>query len=204
MPAEDDDDLYDGDYEFVDEDEYEDDEEYEYEDETDVEEDEEEPAAEEVVEAAPEPKSKKKTTKSKPAASKKKTPPKKKEPAKPKKKAPAKKQKQKEIFDEEPADEEAVDETATGSRDVPEDADSAPEIEAEVGSEADEYGRSAPAANYVVHVYEHKKYLRTIDRPFTPEEADAFAREYNRCSKTYGRWAAAGKADVKPGKELAP
>lgn len=66
----------------------------------------------------------------------------------------------------------------------------------------DEYGRPAPAANYVVHVYEHKKFKRTIDRPFTPEDAEAFASEYNRTSKPYGRFALAGKNDAKPKKAL--
>ena len=66
----------------------------------------------------------------------------------------------------------------------------------------DEYGRPEPAANYVVHVYEYKKFKRTIDRPFTPEEAEAFATEYNRTSKSYGRFAVAGKNDAKPKKAL--
>jgi hypothetical protein len=79
----------------------------------------------------------------------------------------------------------------------------------EVGSEpadaeepVDEYGRPAPAANYVVHIYENKKFKRTIERPFTPEEAEAFATEYNRTSKSYGRFAAAGKNDATPKKSL--
>jgi hypothetical protein len=66
----------------------------------------------------------------------------------------------------------------------------------------DEYGRPEPAANYVVHVYEYKKFKRTLDRPFTPEEAEAFATEYNRTSKSYGRVAVAGKSDAKPKKSL--
>jgi hypothetical protein len=66
----------------------------------------------------------------------------------------------------------------------------------------DEYGRPEPAANYVVHIYEHKKLKRTLDRPFTPEEAEAFATEYNRTAKPYGRFAMAGKNDAKPKKAL--
>jgi hypothetical protein len=66
----------------------------------------------------------------------------------------------------------------------------------------DEYGRPAPAANYVVHIYENKKFKRTIERPFTPEEAEAFATEYNRTAKPYGRVAAAGKNDATPKKSL--
>ncbi len=77
------------------------------------------------------------------------------------------------------------------------------EVAAEAAEEAvDEYGRPEPAANYVVHVYEHKKFKRTIDRPFTPEDAEAFATEYNRTSKSYGRFAVTGKNDAKPKKTL--
>jgi hypothetical protein len=66
----------------------------------------------------------------------------------------------------------------------------------------DEYGRPEPAANYVVHVYENKKFKRTIDRPFTPEDAEAFATEYNRTAKSYSRVAVTGKNDAKPKKSL--
>jgi len=66
----------------------------------------------------------------------------------------------------------------------------------------DELGRPAPVANYVVHVYEHRNFKRTIDRPFTPEDAEAFASEFNRTSKSYGRFAVAGKVDAKPRKAL--
>lgn len=79
--------------------------------------------------------------------------------------------------------------------------------EDERGDEAeeplDEYGRpETPPANYVVHIYEHKKFTRTIDRPFTPEDAEAFATEFNRTSKNYGRMAVSGKNDAKPKKAL--
>jgi hypothetical protein len=66
----------------------------------------------------------------------------------------------------------------------------------------DEYGRPEPKPDYVVHVYEQKKFKRTIDRPFTPEDAESFATEYNRTAKPYGRVAVTGKSDVKPKKSL--
>ena len=66
----------------------------------------------------------------------------------------------------------------------------------------DEYGRPEPAANYRVHVYEYEEFKRTIDRPFTAEDAEAFASEYNRTSKSYSRFAVTGKEDVKPKKLL--
>jgi hypothetical protein len=90
--------------------------------------------------------------------------------------------------------------------------DEGPAEEGETGAAADgepldeeavdEYGRPEPAANYVVHVYEHKKFKRTIDRPFTPEDAEAFATEFNRTGKSYGRVAVSGKNDAKPKKSL--
>jgi len=69
-------------------------------------------------------------------------------------------------------------------------------------AERDDIAPVAPAANYVVHVYEYQKFKRTIDRPFTPEDAESFASEYNRTAKSYGRFALAGKDDVKPKKSL--
>jgi hypothetical protein len=90
---------------------------------------------------------------------------------------------------------------AVASRDAyDEDADEAEPVGDE--EPADEFGRPEPAANYRVHVYEYQQYKRTIDRPFTPEDAEAFASEYNRTSKSYGRFAVAGKEDVKPKKML--
>ena len=67
----------------------------------------------------------------------------------------------------------------------------------------DEYGRpETTPANYVVHIYEHKKFKRTIERPFTPEDAESFATEFNRTSKAYGRVALTSKNDAKPKKAL--
>jgi hypothetical protein len=68
--------------------------------------------------------------------------------------------------------------------------------------EVDEYGRPQPQANYVVHIYEHRKFKRTIDRAFTPEDAEAFATDFNRTSKLYHRVAVAGKNDTQPKKSL--
>jgi hypothetical protein len=65
-----------------------------------------------------------------------------------------------------------------------------------------EPSRPEPPANHVVHVYEYRQYKRTIDRPFTAEDAEAFASEYNRTAKPYGRFAVAGKDDAKPRKSL--
>jgi hypothetical protein len=96
----------------------------------------------------------------------------------------------------EAVEEEVADEPLNGEED---------REEPEAGEEeepVDEYGRPEPAANYVVHIYEHKKFTRTIDRPFTPEDAEAFATEFNRTSKNYGRVALTGKNDVKPKKTI--
>jgi hypothetical protein len=126
MPADDDDDVYDGDYDFVDD---------------EIEEDAEEVVGEENV------------------------------------------------AEEEPTDGAPIRAGADRDEDPPEE-------------EADEYVQPAPAANYVVHVYEYQKFKRTVDRPFTAEDAEAFASEYNRTAKPYGRFALAGKDDAKPRKSL--
>jgi hypothetical protein len=94
-------------------------------------------------------------------------------------------------------DSEMADETAEADEEPGEEGQDADSEEP-----VDEYGRPEPTANYVVHVYEHRKFKRTIDRPFTPEDAEAFASEYNRTSKSYGRFALAGKNDAKPKKTL--
>lgn len=69
--------------------------------------------------------------------------------------------------------------------------------------QVDEYGRPEPPTNYVVHVYELGRFKRTIDRDFTAEAAEAFATEFCRTSKRYGRKAVAGKKDTQPAKEIA-
>jgi len=102
------------------------------------------------------------------------------------------------FVDEEEDGSEVEEEAATDREDTPLDEPVGDEEEVVV----DEYGRPEPAANYVVHVYEHKKFKRTIDRAFTPEDAEAFATEYNRTSKTYHRFAVTGKNDTQPKKSL--
>lgn len=115
------------------------------------------------------------------------------------------------VEDSEVAEEAGDDESSLDGEPAPRDAvaerDSYDELadEAEPDSSAenvDELGKPAPVANYVVHIYEYKNFKRTIDRPFTAEDAEAFASEYNRTSKSYGRFAVAGKVDAKPRKAL--
>jgi hypothetical protein len=106
-------------------------------------------------------------------------------------------------------DDDEADDDVDEEEDEPSDESSNGEVgedrrEAEGDEEAvDEYGRpETTPANYVVHIYEHKKFTRTIERPFTPEDAEAFATEFNRTSKAYGRVAVSGKNDAKPKKTL--
>jgi len=73
---------------------------------------------------------------------------------------------------------------------------------APVDDTIDEYGRPRPQANYAVHVYEFGRYKRTIEHDFTPEEADAYATEFSRTAKHYGRQAIAGKKDTTPVKVI--
>jgi hypothetical protein len=105
------------------------------------------------------------------------------------------------MVDEEPADERAV---ADRGGDMRGDGARGEDMRGDESEDepVDEYGRPEPAANYVVHVYEHQKYKRTIDRPFTAEDAEAFATEMNRTGKNYGRVAVSGKNDTKPKKAL--
>jgi hypothetical protein len=106
--------------------------------------------------------------------------------------------------DDEADDLDDDEEEAADDSELADEADDA-EVEAEAAEEeevVDEYGRPEPVANYVVHVYENRKFKRTLERPFTPEDAEAFATEYNRTSKLYGRFALTGKNDAKPKKSL--
>ena len=57
---------------------------------------------------------------------------------------------------------------------------------------------AGPPADHVVHVYEHGKFKRTIDRKFTDEEAVGFAEQYTRTGKFYGRYAIATPDDEEP------
>ena len=109
---------------------------------------------------------------------------------------------------EAPAKSDAAASKASGSRKrktsndepVPEPESDAKERDLAEDDDLDEYGRPKPETNYVVHIYEYQKFKRTLDRPFTPEDAEAFATEYNRTGKQYSRFALAGKSDVKPKK----
>jgi hypothetical protein len=109
------------------------------------------------------------------------------------------------FVDDDDSDEEeegGEENSESGEEAVAEENADAERGEREGEEEVDEYGRPAPQANYVVHIYEHKKFKRTIDRPFTPEDAEAFATEFNRTSKNYGRFALAGKNEAAPKKSL--
>src|SRR5690606_1303621 len=121
-----------------------------------------------------------------------------------------------EPLDDKPLDEQLIDDVAQEPTLPAEEAEATPagdnhhpaaeaatDTPADPAVQEDEYGRPEPQANYVVHVYELKKFKRTIDRTFTPEEAEAFVTEYNRTSKLYNRWAVPAKNDVPPGKVLA-
>jgi len=167
MP-EDDDDLYDEEFDFVDDDEFDEDEEEESDEE------------EEAV-------AKKKAPKRKKAAPRKKAKSAKKSSKTTSRKKAAPKRDPEELpFEELKSDEQETEEVPL----------------AEAEEALDEFGRPEPVANYVVHVYEHRKLKRTIDRDFTPEDAEAFATDYNRYARAYGRLAVAGKKDTPPKKSV--
>jgi hypothetical protein len=62
---------------------------------------------------------------------------------------------------------------------------------------------AGPPADHVVHIYEFGKLKRTIPRKFTDEEAVSFAEEYTRTSKAYGRYAVATPDDEEPSQTFA-
>ena len=100
-------------------------------------------------------------------------------------------------------DESDADEVAERSDDEAEEPDDTLDaIEPPDEEAVDEFGRPEPPADHVVHIYEYKKFKRTIDRPFTAEDAEAFASEYNRTAKPYARFAITGREDAKPKKSL--
>jgi hypothetical protein len=101
------------------------------------------------------------------------------------------------FVDEEESDVEGDESAGPDADETP--LDEATDAEDEV---VDEYGRPEPAANYVVHIYEHRKFKRTLDRAFTPEDAESFATEYNRTAKPYHRVAVTGKNETQPKKML--
>jgi len=103
------------------------------------------------------------------------------------------------FVDDEDEDDEDERDAAVVERDEDAEDDDAEQAETE---EVDDDRPPAPETNYVVHVYEHRQFKRTLDRPFTAEDAEAFSSEYNRTAKPYGRFAVAGKNDAKPRKSL--
>lgn len=57
-------------------------------------------------------------------------------------------------------------------------------------------------ADHVIHIYELRKFKRTIPRDFTSDDADKFAVEYNRTSANHGRWAVSGPKDAQPAAKI--
>ena len=82
--------------------------------------------------------------------------------------------------------------------DLRDNAKSREDAEEEEEKEAEE----AIPTDHVVHVYEYGKFKRTIEREFTAEDAEAFASDYNRTAKPYGRFAVAAKEKARPKKTV--
>lgn len=57
---------------------------------------------------------------------------------------------------------------------------------------------AGPQADHLVHIYQYGELSRTIARKFTDEEAVSFAEEYTRSNKAYGRYAVAMPEDEEP------
>lgn len=76
--------------------------------------------------------------------------------------------------------------------------DEEPEVEEVVAEPEAPPEPVGPPTDHVVHIYEFRKFKRTIDREFTSDDADKFAVEYNRTSANHSRWAVSGNKDDKP------
>jgi hypothetical protein len=73
-------------------------------------------------------------------------------------------------------------------------ADEPPEIEPEAAPAVP----VGPPADHLVHIYEYGTFTRTVARKFTDEEAVSFAEEFTRTGKAYGRYAIATPDDEEP------
>lgn len=102
---------------------------------------------------------------------------------------------QRDLFERDAADRDASDRDDA-------DRDSQRDEAVATEEEPEEFTPPPPPTNFRVHIYEYEQFKRTIDRPFTAEDAEAFASEFNRTSKPYGRFAVAGKEDASPRKTL--
>jgi len=106
------------------------------------------------------------------------------------------------------------DEVAKEVDDDPDEVESKPKSKrAKAAAERDDQSEDnylAPEVNqpppspsdHVERVYEYGALKRTIDREFTAEEAEAFASEYNRTARAYGRFAVASKAKSRAKKSV--
>lgn len=166
MAYDDEDDLFGGDFDLVDEDESDLEEDSELEG-SDVDSELEEAEEDSEVEETPKKKPAKKKATPKKKSARKTAKSKKDDDEKPKRKRSRKK-------DDEPEDEADSDES---------DSDEGEEEE----SEPEKKEPEGPPADHVVHLYLHDEFLRTLDRKFTGEEAVAFSEAYNKTSKPYGR-----------------
>lgn len=181
----DDEDLFEDDFEFVDDeddDEEEDDDDSELDEEDDDDEDSEldEEDEEEAAPAKPKRGVRKTAAPAEPVAAPKgrgRPAPKGRDKAAAEKPAPAA------ATDDEPADEEEI-------------------AEEEVAQSEAATESVGPPADYVVHVYEFRKFKRTMARDFTSEDADKFAAEYNRTSANHSRWAVSGNRESQPAPKI--
>ncbi len=204
MPRDDDDDLFDGEFDFVDDDDFDSDVD-DSNDESDDDSDE-------------KPVKKRKTVKKKVASSS--TPRKKAATPAPKKKTTKKKSAPRKKKSEAAEDESEEDDTAiparafaddfgeqTAAKDLAEEVIDATEVDepdSDPETEGDEYGRVEPKRDFVVHVYEHRKFHRTLAFEFTPEDAAAFADTFNKTGRPYGRFAVPARSDTPAKPLLAP
>jgi len=97
--------------------------------------------------------------------------------------------------------------SADGSKDAPKKAEAGEQspvtgdtvkgdaVEADA-EPAKEVAPPSPPTEHVVHLYEFGDFTRTIPREFTEEDSEAFAVEYNRTSTPHSRYAVAAHKDT--------
>lgn len=111
--------------------------------------------------------------------------------------------------DEQENEDLSAEEDLPTSEDAPsEDGNEQPESEEDAKSESEEGAVEeelppVPEATQRVHIYENGDFIRTIDRVFTEDEANAFVKMFTESSRHYKRKAFATELDDKPPKKLA-
>jgi len=119
------------------------------------------------------------------------------------KKRPAAKGRRSKTSNKAPADKANADEPSAESDEAVADADGGDLGAGATEQEAAPSEPPGPPADHVVRIYQFGQLVRTIPREFTDADAVAFAEEYSRTSKAYGRLAIPAHQDDPPAESFA-